>query len=188
MNNIYENIINEIPKAIRQQGVLTPYELLTFLAGEMDVDSVSKDWRNAQPYDFSIKPFPLENMTWSVSDKLRVQTGKYYKSFMPNDKDTLTKVTTTDTSLKVDFGSKLPRLHESGGFIKSKGKMQYWFFYQYARTKNPFFKIMGSSVMKKGGVNVKARPHFNPAIEKFKNITGEWLQRLLDKILEKSNV
>lgn len=187
MSDLFSNSEAVFKEVLKEKARLTPYELLTFLASEMNVASVEKDWRKAQPYDYTIKPFDLKNATWSLSDRLNTKTGAYFSSFNPKDKNTLTKVESTATSLKVDFGSKLPRLHETGGFIKSKGKMQYWFFAKYKETQNPFFKIMGASVIKKGGVNVKARPHFAPAIANFGKNIDVWLNDILNKLISKLN-
>lgn len=197
-NNVIQNIIKILPEVLNEESKVVHHKLRTLLAGEMDRSPVSKDWINAQPYDDNIKAFPLENMTWSLSDRLSVKTGEYLKSFMPKDKNTLSNAVLDSNGLKIDFGTKLNRLHETGGIIKatpysniktkkSSFLMATHFWKNYYLSNNMFFKIMALSVMKKGSIKVKKRPHFNPAIEKFKSQADLWLNTILEKILNKAN-
>jgi hypothetical protein len=62
-------------------------------------------------------------------------------------------------------------VQEFGGFIASKGNMHKYFWAKFAETKQPYFKNIALSVKKKGGVNIPARPYFNPAVDRLRNDT-----------------
>lgn len=126
--------------------------------------------------------------TWSNSEKLNhYQT--LARSFLPGEPGSLSEIRTTNTGVDVTLGSGLPyaAVHEFGGFIKSKGKMQnyFWAMYYKSKTENPFFRAMALSVAKKGGVTMPARPYFHKAIEEFeqKRLTSK-LDEVFTKILE----
>jgi len=61
--------------------------------------------------------------------------------------------------------------------------MHKFFWAQYAKTKQQFYKIIALSVMKKGGVNIKKRAYFDNATAAFQSdaiprISAEVLERV----------
>lgn len=98
---------------------------------------------------------------------LGIRTGNLYRSFGRNYQSSLTKIKVNKQDIIIDIGSKEPyaNIQNVGGFIKSKGKMHKWFWYQYKKSNNDFYKIMALSVIKKGGVKIKATHYFDNAIK-----------------------
>lgn len=109
--------------------------------------------------------------TFNTSDTLHSNrpVGGLADSFRPDGKDSGTTITVTASGITGEFGSKKPyaRIHNTGGFIASKGNMHKFFWAQYAKTKAPFYKIIALSVMKKGGVNIRKRAYFDNAVKEF---------------------
>ncbi len=171
------NFINDINVTItllklkvKEFALQLPFQLSAFLDTYFENIEPTNEWKNAK-VGSNVPAFNADNATFSTSNKLGVRTGEYKKSFLQNNPNSNTKVNYSDASYSVTFGTKLRRLHESGGFIASKGNMHKFFFARYAETKNEFFKIVALSVLKKGGVKVQKREHFTPAMNDF-NATG----------------
>lgn len=112
------------------------------------------------------------NSEFNKSNKLNVNSGTrgLAFSFDADSPDTLTSFKITNRGLSGEIGSDLPyaNIHEKGGFIKSKGNMHKFFWAMFYQTKKDFFKWIALSVMKKGGVNIEARPYFAPAMKALK--------------------
>lgn len=142
------------------------YGLQAYIGAEMGLGKVSDDWRQGKQ---GAVAFPATETTWSKSQKLTTRTGKLYKSFAPNNSNNIFVVDTGDGKLLIKYGTRLiyAGVQENGGFIKSQGRMHLWFWAQYQKTHNEFFKIMALSVKKKGGVTIPARPYFAPGVERF---------------------
>lgn len=113
---------------------------------------------------------------------LGIRTGKLYQSFGRNSQNSLTKVKVNNDNISAVVGSKLPyaNIQNVGGFIKSKGAMHKWFWYQYGKTQNNFFKIMALSVIKRGGVKIKETKYFDKSLKTYEN---ELLIPELEKVL-----
>lgn len=98
---------------------------------------------------------------FNSSKKLR-SSGKLRESFIK------------DKEIKKDiiYKSKLryALIQEKGAFIKSRGKMHKYFWAKYFETKNEEFKIIALSVLKKGGVNIPARPYAKETRKEMKRI------------------
>lgn len=177
--------LEKIRKFLKRKGDLLPFQLQSLIASEMEIAGVSSDWKKGIK---GAEAFPKKTATWrdKGSVKLRGKSGQLLQSFLPRRKNSLTKVELNGLRLEVDFGTKLPYagVHEYGGFIKHKGNMPGWFYAQYKDTKNKFYLVMYLSSKKLGGVNIPARPYFNPAIEKLK--TGEfnkWADEVRNELL-----
>lgn len=112
-----------------------------------------------------------ERIAPSTSAKLSINIGNLFRSFTKGGEGNIYKVSNVGGNFEVEYGSeiKYAKIHEFGGFIRSKGNMHKYFWARYAETKQPYFRNLALSVKKKGGVNIPARPYFNPAVEKFKN-------------------
>jgi citrate lyase gamma subunit len=51
--------------------------------------------------------------------------------------------------------------------------MAQFFWFKYYKTKSPFFKRIALSVEQKGGVDIKARPYWQNAIDDFNSNVKE---------------
>lgn len=117
---------------------------------------------------------------------LGIRTGKLYQSFGRNSQNSLTKVKVNNDNISAIVGSNLPyaNIQNVGGFIKSKGRMHKWFWYQYGKTQNNFFKIMALSVIKRGGVKIKGTKYFDKSIEYYeKELLTPELEYILRVVL-----
>ncbi len=175
------------------------YETTTLFQGligkKMGFRPTEADFTN----NVSNNPFSRMNETWSKKKHLRLRSGKLFQSFKP----TKEKVSATKQNIKLELSSDVEyaNIHEKGGFIKAtpittkSGRKTYrmalWFWAQYYATKkqNEFFKIMALSVDKKGGVRMKKRSYFGPALHEFKTTKLKLrLQKLIDIIIQRVNV
>ena len=158
------------------------FGLQAYIGAEMSGGQPDNSWREGKPKS-GVKAFPASKTTWSTNKELRVQRGRLFKSLAPNSPDNISTIQVSDGKVALLYGTRVvyAAIHESGGFIANKGKMDKWFWAQYKQTKNEFFKIMALSVRKKGGVTVKARPYFNLGVENFRR---EGLPLLLQDISE----
>ena len=109
-------------------------------------------------------------------------SGNLFQSFIKNNQNNIYRASTSGSQITLEYGTKVPyaKIHEVGGFInaikrassvkrkKETYVMAQFFWRKYMETKAPFFKRIALSIEKKGGVNIKARPFWNPAIEDFK--------------------
>ncbi len=115
----------------------------------------------------------------SKSDKLTTYSGALFRSFTKS--------------------IKYAAIHEFGGFIKAtpvtviKSKsgrkmnkstyvMAQFFWAKYYTTKQPYFKRLALGVEKNGGVNIPARPYFNPAVEKLRN-DGKFASNIRQEVI-----
>jgi hypothetical protein len=105
-------------------------------------------------------------VTKNDTKHLRVKSGALLNSFFTND-----FLTYSNGVFSGEIKSDLPyaRIHEYGGFIKSKmagGKfiMAKGLFKKFFETGDEAYKYMAFAVMKNGGINMPARPYFNPFI------------------------
>jgi len=126
----------------------------------------------------------------SKSDKLTTYSGALFRSFAKGQPGNVFKVSEQGNNFEVEYGSSLryAAIHEFGGFIKAspltviKSKsgrkmnkstyaMAQFFWAKFYETKQPYFKRLALGVEKKGGVNIPARPYFNPAVDRLRNDT-----------------
>ena len=114
------------------------------------------------------------------TDILRVQSGKLLQSFEKG-----TKLQFSNGMIDGEISSDVPyaAIHEYGGFIKSKGKMANFFLMMFIKTKDVKWLKFRSVVLKNGGITMKPRPYFIPAVnemnEKGKHI---WWESVIDDI------
>lgn len=172
-----EELIKKISKLLANspkilQTLAFEYNLLAsgFIQAEMNVDKSTGE------------------AEFNNSKKLNVNSGtnSLAFSFDLNSKNTLTKFDISKKGIKGNIGSKLPYalIQEKGGFIKSKGKMHKFFWAKYYETKAPFFKIIALSIIKKGGVNIKAKPYFAPAMKELKEKGSKIIEQYFKEELE----
>lgn len=119
---------------------------------------------------------------FNTGNNLFSVSGNLFQSFIKNNQNNIYRASTSGSQITLEYGTKVPyaKIHEIGGFINAikrassvKRKretyvMAQFFWRKYMETKAPFFKRIALSIEKKGGVNIKARPFWNPAIEDFK--------------------
>jgi len=140
--------------------------------------SIAKFIKNQGATGGATSRAPVFNKT----DNLYSVSGQLFQSFIKNNKNNIYRSSQSGGQFTLEYGTKISyaRIHETGGFIKAikrassvKRKretyvMAQFFWRKYMETKAPFFKIIALSIEKKGGINMKARPFWNPAIEDFK--------------------
>lgn len=119
----------------------------------------------------------------SSSKTLSIQSGNLYRSFTPKGAGNISILETTANGVTWEFGSSLiyASIHETGAFIKSKGKMEGYFWSVFKSTGNPYFKSLALTVKKNKGVNIPARPYFNPALNAF-DAEPDGLQMVLEEL------
>jgi len=121
---------------------------------------------------------------------LGIRTGKLYQSFGRNSNDSLTRVKRTEATVNAIVGSSLDyaNIQNVGGFIKSKGKMHKWFWYQYKKHSNEFYKIMALSVIKRGGVKINETKYFDKSLTYYeKKLLNPQLEYILKMVLNAVN-
>lgn len=119
--------------------------------------------------------------------KLHVRSGKLTRSLIPGQEGSISKVTVTpDGRLQMTLGTGLVygKIHEFGGFIKSKGKMAGGLMAKYYATGNEAYKFMSLAVKRDGGITMKARPWFNPAVKELKAATEKTLPLRIERFLQ----
>ena len=173
----------QLPGWLKSFGQEAGVALQGYIGAEMGQAATSGSWKSGA----SGNAFPSKETTWSNSRQLRVKSGRLLRSFKEGDPYSLTKIQASGNKLDVTVGSGLPyaSIHEDGGFIKSKGRMPRWFWAKFYESRNPFYRVMALSVMKRGGVNIRARAYFRTALNKFqKEFVVKWLTGIFDKILK----
>lgn len=158
----------------------------------MDLDKYYKKFENDLLDEFEVSVAsalsPSGRSIFSNAKTPRDNSGALAASFSEGAK---TKISGGD--MKVTFKSNLPyaTVHEEGMFIKatpttdSKGrptyKMAQYFWGKFSEKQETHFKIIALSVMKKGGVNIKARPYIDKAVKHFED---NGIQRAFDKLTD----
>jgi phage gpG-like protein len=121
--------------------------------------------------------------------KLRVQSGDLTRSLIPGQEGSLSKITVTpDGRLSVKIGSSLVygRLHETGGFVRSKGRMHKYFFARFYETRDEFYLHAALAVLRDGGINIPARPWFSPAEEQMRRTGRKMAEQRIRKEFAKA--
>ena len=111
-----------------------------------------------------------ERIAPSTSTKLAINTGKLFRSFARGSEGNVYRVQESSGNFELEYGSDLPyaRIQETGGFIKTKGKMEGYFWARYRETGVEYFRNIALKVRRVGGVNIPARPYFAPALQRFR--------------------
>jgi len=119
---------------------------------------------------------------FNTGNVLYKTSGALFTSFIKNNPNNVYRAKQSGNNFELEYGSKIPyaKIHEYGGFIAAKKRassvkrkkevwvMSQYFWRKYMETKAPFFKRIALSIEVKGGVNMRARPYWKPAIEDFK--------------------
>lgn len=182
-----EVFTDSIPSILRDSINTLNDTLQAYIQSEMNINNKAKTLSSRSSKSVVVGNFNKTN-------KLRIVSGAGSSlafSFDMNSPESTTKFTVANGKIKGKIGTKkiYAGIHETGGFIASKGRMHKFFWAMYYESKLPFFKTIALSVMKKGGVNIKARPFFNPAMKNFKSsgfeIWFDWLIREMNIIWNK---
>lgn len=118
----------------------------------------------------------------SSSTKLQLGTGALFRSFLPKDKNN--RYVETPTGYTNESLLPYATIQDEGGFIKTKGKMEGYFWHRFKETKSPYYRSLALHVRKVGGVTIKARPYFKAA-EKRLSDEGipQFQQMILDRVI-----
>lgn len=163
------------------QVKILPTELQLMIMAEMGVGSPDDAWRSAKPSakgDPDVEAYDMSNVTFSKFKQLQNKSGAFIKSFNSNVTATgllgqsfsvekATKFERSNYVVSGTFGTNFPDPHEKGGFIPNKGRMHKFFWACWFASKNNYFKIMALASKKNKGINIPARPHFEPAIAEY---------------------
>mgnify|MGYP007083429237 CR=1 FL=1 len=111
-----------------------------------------------------------ERIAPSTSSKIAINTGKLFRSFARGGEGNVYKVQESSGIFEIEYGSDLPyaRIQETGGFIRTKGKMEGYFWARYRETGVAYFRNIALKVRRVGGVQIPARPYFAPAVQRFR--------------------
>jgi len=132
-----------------------------------------------------------------TSDKLENQSGKLWRSFFRAGESNVTNINLSGWNITGVFGSDLPYAsvqeygRVGGNMIKSQmvgsvklkrmvPLMSQYFWYKYFETGYNWYKIMALSVLKRGGINIKARPYFEKAMKEFQR---DGIPKIIDGII-----
>lgn len=106
----------------------------------------------------------------NTSNRLRIDTGRLFRSFLPNSADNILQFTQNGTQFGVTIGTKVPyaQIHEEGGTISQprSQKQRRFFWAMYYQTKDEKFKFAAISP-KPLTIRIPARPYFKPATDEF---------------------
>jgi len=193
-NQQISRMLKDLLLMLDDQVKLLPLGLQTMVMAEMGVGSPDDAWRNAKPGDNETEAYDIRNVTFSKFAQLQNKSGAFVKSFNANvtatgilgstmNVEKATKFERSGYVVSGTFGTNFPDPHEKGGFIPNKGRMHKFFWAAWYASKNEFFKIMALAARKNKGINIPARPHFEPAINEYAESGAQHnLRNLLDEI------
>ena len=121
----------------------------------------------------------------STNARLEINTGNLFRSFARGGGGNIYKANVSGNLYELEYGSSLPyaKIHEYGGFIRSKGNMHKYFWARFAETNNTYFRNLALHVQKKGGVTIPKRPYFAPALQRFKT-SGKYQDEVKAKVIQ----
>jgi len=189
-------LLDDLIFMLDDQVKLLPIGMQTLIMAEMGVGSPDDAWRSAKPSAKGapdVEAYDIKNTTFSKFKQLQNRSGAFIKSFNSNVTVTgllgstmsVEKATSFERSGYVvsgTFGTNFPDPHEKGGFIPNKGKMHKFFWACWFASKNNYFKIMALASKKNKGINIPARPHFEPAVDSYAQTGAE--KNLMNLLME----
>lgn len=105
---------------------------------------------------------------WSRSSKLGSRTGALDKALERGAPGNTTVIQKNAHGATLRYALDVPQaIHETGGFIASKGRMHRYFWARFMQTKNDFFRRMALSVKRRGGIRLPRRPWWTPGTDEF---------------------
>lgn len=126
-----------------------------------------------------------ERIAPSTSSKVAINTGNLFRSFARGSEGNIYQVSGSAENLQLTYGSSLPyaRVQEYGANIRTKGKMEGYFWYRYRETKIDYFRGIALKIRRTGGVDIKARPYFAPAVQRMKQ-DNKYEQQIRQQIVQ----
>jgi hypothetical protein len=179
------NISNELNKILKEQELELANLMYAYLSFQFGKNVQTTDaWKQGVKGAKAL-PETSQNKT----SEIRFRSGALLNSFFAKDFLTYSNGV---------FGGELKsdlvyaNINEYGGFIKSKTQFSMFggLMKKFFETGDEAYKFMAFSVLKNGGVTIKARPYFNPFIDDFnRNGLPEWwreveirLQKFIDEV------
>ena len=171
-------ITKDLHKILRESEIELAnlmYAYLSFQFGESI--KVTDAWREGQK---GARVYP--NVTQNNTQHLRFASGKLLNSFFKSD-----TINYNNGIYSGILKSDLPyaRIHETGGFIKSKTKFSMFngLMKKYFETGDLAYKYMALATLKRGGLFIPARPYFMPFINEFtKKGLPEWWSEVEERL------
>jgi hypothetical protein len=184
---MFENLNEKVKKIVDEELQKAPLTFIKLIETEMTAG----------------KGAPSGIPTKNTTNVLRNQSGKYAKSYLKGNPESLTEVITDVNGGRVIVGTKriYAAIHEYGGFIKgkpitpdpkkprqAKTVMEAHFWKMFAETKHNFYLWMALSIRKKGGVNIEKRETLAKATKEYeKTHLFRMVERVRDRIIEVAN-
>lgn len=169
--------LNRILRDSEQELSVLMYQYLSFQFGE--------NVKIKDVYFTNEKSSASLEVSKNNTKHLRFGTGALLNSFF--SKQTF-EINYSNGIFSGQIGSNLPYadIHEYGGFIKSKSKFSMFggLMKMYFTTGDEAYKYMALGALKHGGVNMPARPYFNPFESEFNR---EGLPQWWNEVEEKLN-
>lgn len=121
-------------------------------------------------------------------NKLHVRSGALTRSFIPGQPGNATVRRISNGVLKLVLGSTLAyaKIHEKGGFVRSKGKMEKRLMALYMKTRQKLYLYTALAVKKKGGITLPARPFVAPAAAELERVAPDFVSRSLTLFLDRT--
>lgn len=119
-------------------------------------------------------------------NQLRSRTGDLTRSYIPGQPGNISEVEITAHGLKMRIGTSVvyAKIHEKGGFIESKGKMESFFWAMYYATSDEFYRALALTVRVKGGIQIPPRPFHGPATKMMQTEGKQILLKRLARLLK----
>lgn len=155
MNDLQQKLAQverEFPGYLKGALKRMPFLLQGYIGAEMDYREQQRDAIPTAP---------------SKSAKLQTGRGALFQSFLPKGKGNFFEE--HDDGFTIGSSLKYAEIHETGGFVKSKGKMDKFFWAMFYKTKSPYYRSLALAAKKHGGIHIRARPYFRAAEKKFES-------------------
>ena len=118
----------------------------------------------------------------NTTNRLNIQSGRLFKSFLPNSTDNILRFTQSGLTFGVEIGTKVPyaAIHEEGGTITQprSQKQRRFFWAMFYKTGDEKFKYAALST-KPLTIRIPARPYFKPATQEFLRDGVPLLQKII---------
>lgn len=171
-----QEVQRRLPSIVRSALESAPYLLAGFIGSNMEQ-------RAQQNGAVAFAP--------SQSSRVATGTGALYRSFLPKDRNNITRI--TGTSVEIESKLRYAAIHEYGGKIQAKKKvssvrrkkevfaMEQFFWAKFKETGSPYYRNLALRINEYGFVTVPARPYFEPALKEFED---SGFDALLEQIMQ----
>jgi phage gpG-like protein len=172
------NLASSLAQIIKTHVQGIPVVMQGYIGSEMANRAVSANFRSgaAQAFD--------ESTRRNTGSKLRIASGRLFRSFLPNSLDNIYEVREKTDAITLKFGTKVPyaAIHENGGTITQQRtpRQKAFFWAMFAKTGDTMWKAMALSKKTSATLRIPARPFFAPAVLR---VEREYLPKMRDKIV-----